>query len=462
MSPTPTILTEIKNPKGRVFRRLYVKRRLATTGLFETSWQEITKDVKKWGTISKSIDAVRYSKVAFSDVNITMANDQGRYNPEDNDNSFWFGYANQQRTLVRIDAGFTFQTLGSNRIWTNTTFPASPTIFVGIIQGDINLSDKNEVSFVLKPLVNVFREFPTKNLTGHTTTGMTGSQFITMLRDQTDGSSNYIFRPFFQDTTTNWDYTSSSTVYVDITATITSARTIPAGAQVPQNDYIQMNVWDALAKLGEAEDHVPYVTREGIFKFKNRDENTSTAAFEFYGRNFIDRDYGITIKGIQKYGRKISDFYSRVEVKWLDSATTTAIQVTETALVVNATNLAWNYGQRTYKVENYWIGTITSAQSIAQRIYENVSAITNQLEFTTSFIPQLELLDKVELNYISSELGVAYRWDAYNWGEDTVTTDLFWSVEIGDAIDFDAKEFKLMQISINLDSLECKFVANEI
>jgi hypothetical protein len=41
-----SIEKEIRNPRGRIFRRLYIKRRLATTGLFETNWMEITDDVK--------------------------------------------------------------------------------------------------------------------------------------------------------------------------------------------------------------------------------------------------------------------------------------------------------------------------------------------------------------------------------------------------------------------------------
>lgn len=457
---TPTILTEIKNQKGKVFRRLSIKRRLLATGLFEPSWVDITKDVKSWGRVSKSIDYVRYSMVRFSDMSITLANDYGKYNPEDAEGSLWYGYASQQRTLVKVEAGFTHQTQGNDGIWTNTEFPSSPSVFMGIIQGDLYLSEENQVQFTVKPLLQVFRDFATRNLTGYTTTGMTASQFITMLRDQTDGSSNFIFRPFFQDTTTFWNFTSSSITYVDIANTVGSRRPMPPGAIEPQNDFIEMNVWDALQKLAEAENLVPYITRDGIFNFSDRDPNTTTAAFQFFGRGFTDYNYGSTIKKINRYSKKISDYYSRVAVKWLDSATTTAVITTQTAMVVSGANNSWLYGHRTYQLENYWIGTITSAQQLASAIFTAVSTVNNELDFTTTFVPHLELLDRVQVSYESTEKGLGSRWDVNDWAFDdtTLSNDLIWVNPIGDAIRFSAKEFKLVSIELNLDNFESRFV----
>lgn len=450
-------------PHGKVFRRLSIKRRSATTGLFESTWVDITSDVKRWGTISKSIDYVMYSKVRFADVTLTVANDYGRYNPEDDSSSLWYGYASQQRTLVKVEAGFIYQSQGSNGIWTNTEFPADPTIFVGIIQGDISLSDDNEVTLTCKPLLQAFRDFATRNLTGFTTTGMTANQFMTMLRDQTLGSSNFVFRPFFQDTSTGFEFTSSSITYVDIANTVASARPAPTYQTTPTlNDFIEMNCWEAIEKLAEAENLVPYVTRTGKFVFSDRDPNTTTAAFNFFGKGFTDSDYGITIKRVNRYTKKLSDYYSRVEVKWLDFATSTSVVVTQTAMLINGTNTAWLYGHRTYNLTNYWIGTLTSANSLANAIYQNVSAIKNELDFTTSFVPQLELLDRVQVSYESTEKAVNSRWDVNDWPDESTTTgsltDLYWASPEGDAIRFTSKEFKLVSIDINLDSFECRFV----
>jgi hypothetical protein len=430
---------------------------MATTGLFETSWVEISKDVKKWGRIAKSIDSVRYSKVKFNDVNMTMANDYGSFNPEDDESSLWFGYASQQRTLVKIEAGFTHQTLGSNGIWTNTEYPTNPVAFIGFIYGDISTSDNNEVMLPVKPLFEVFRTFATVNLTGYTTTGMTAKQFIHMLRDQTDGSSNFIFRPFFQETTTYWDITSSAIIYPDIRNTATS---VAPGVQ--SNDFYEKNCWDVIEKLGEAEDLVPYVTRDGTFTFSGRDPNTATAAFEFFGRGFFDRNYGSTIKKISRYGKKMSSYYSRVEVKWIQTHTTTAIVSTQSAMVVSGSNDPWNYGHRIFQIQNYWIQTITSARTLCNSIFNTVSALKDEIAFSTSFVPHLELLDLVEVSYESNEKALSSRWDLSDWAENTTTTDLVWALQTGDAIRFSAKEFKLISIELDLDNFESRFVGTAI
>ena len=451
-----TITKEIRNPRGKVFRKLFVKRRSSTTGLFEASWQEITDDVKSWGSISKSIDSVRYSRVRFSDASLVVANDEGKYNPESDESSFWYGYAPQNRSLIKIEAGFVAQTLSSSGIYTNTFLPADPTVFVGVLQGDIEIGSSNEVMLPVTPLLQVFRDFSTRNLSGLTTAGMTASQFLGVLRDQTDGAGGFIFRPFFGDTTTNWSYTSSSIVYKDITSTITSAQ--PAGTdETRQNDFLEMNVWDAIEKLAEAEDSIPYITRDGKFKFVTRAANTATAAFAFYGRGYYDRITGITIKRINSYKTKISDFYSRVEVKWQDLATTTAVISTQTAMTVGNNN-AWNYGHRTFSIENTWLATSTSAVSLANTIFSAVSSVNQEVNFETSFVPHLEVLDLVSMNYESAEQDIYSRWDLADWAGDgtNTSTDLIWAA--GDALSFNNDEFKLTSIEMNLDSFECRFI----
>lgn len=452
-----TINTEVRNPKGRVFRRLWMKRRSATTGLFETSWVNISSDVKRWGVISRSIDYERYGKAVLSDVSIIMANDRGKYNPEDDEASLWYNYASQQRTLIKIEAGFIHQTQGSNGIWTNTEFPADPTVFIGFIQGDLSVSDDNEVAFQVRPLLQVFRDFPVRELSGYTTTGRTASQFITMLRDQTDGSSNFIFRPFFNDTTSSWDFTTTTLNYPDIVNTTASVR--PNLQNGPSyNDFYDMNVWDVIEKLAEIEDLTAFITRTGTFRFRGRGVNSATSAWDFYGRGYLNSDYGVTIKRINRYGKRLSNYYSRVQVKWNEMGTSGSVVVTQTALVVSGTNNPWKYGHRTFEVENNWINTVTSAQTLAQNIFQTVSTLTAELDFTTSFIPHLELLETIRVSYDTSEKGILSRWDLADWADNTATSDLVWSNPVGDAIAFSNKQFKLVSIELDLDNLESRFI----
>src|SRR3990167_722353 len=439
-----TLLSLIKSPNARAFRRLYMRRRLASTGLYETSWQELTKYVQKWGKIKRAVDFVRQSKFTFNEVLLQMTNDRGYFIPEDNDASFWNGYANQQRTLVRIDTGLTHQTQSSAGVWTNTDYPTSSTHYIGVLQGDVLVSDSNVVTLPIKPLNQVFRDFPCRNITGWTTTGMTATQFFTMIWNQTDGAGVAIFRPFFQDTLTYWQVTTTTQNYTQLNT---------FGA----DNVHDKSVWDVMERLAEAEDFILTIKQDGSLLFKNRDPNTTASQFNFFGRQFFDYTYGHTIKKINSYGKRWSNFYSRVEVKWFDSASITSNRVTQTSLLINGTNTAWNLGTRTYKTENFWITTSTVADTIANNIYQNVNSMKDEIEFTTSHVPGMELLDRVAISYDSGPEAVQSRWDTSDWADNTNTTDLIWDPSASDAIYMDAKNFKLLQIEIDLDKLECKF-----
>src|SRR3990167_6030765 len=105
MVETASLVNMIKRPMSKVFRRLLIKRRDGTTGLFEANWQDLTKYVKRWGTFRVSIDTPRFGDLRFDNAAIQVINIDGTFNPNDNTDSFWSGYADMQRSLVRIEAG---------------------------------------------------------------------------------------------------------------------------------------------------------------------------------------------------------------------------------------------------------------------------------------------------------------------------------------------------------------------
>ena len=471
MSSVPSLIDAIQDNHSTVFRRLFIKRRSASTGLFESNWYDISNDVKKWGSYKVAIDAERINKFTFSGPNIVMANDTGLYNPEDDETSLWYNYLSQQRTLVKVEAGFINQTLAANGLWSYEEVPhqanwdevdwdggaaiwdegETSAIFYGIISGDIGLSNRNEVAFPVKPLTQIFIDYAARNLTGWTSTGVTASQFMTMVRDHTDGSGSFVFRPFFGDTTGNWDISTTSVVYGNLN---TSTAT----------EVVSSNIWDIMTKLAESENFVPFVSKDGVFKFVSRNANTSTVAYQFFGGGLHSSDYGHTIKIIERYGRRSSKYYSRVEVHWFDSGSASSYEVRQSALVVEGANNAWNLGARTLSFENFLIPTTTVAETVATTVFNEVSAYRNEIEFTTSFIPHLEILDRVSISYDSPPTSRQNLWDQNYWADDATSTsqDLMWEVLSGDAIRLDATEFKFLSININLDKLETKFEAREI
>lgn len=466
MSVSDQLKLEIKRPFNGVFRRLYIKRRNAVTGLFEDNWQEITNDVKKWGSITFETDSVRLNKFNFSGANITVANDSGRYNPSSYENSLWFGFLDRQRSLVKIEAGFFRRIKGHDGIWTRIEQPAdtlwdrfiwdrhywdqTSVLFLGIISGDIDQSDDNQVVLPVKPILDVLRQYSARNLTGYTSTGMTASHFMEMIRDHQDVNGNYIFRPFFGDTTTNWEIQTTTAEYNNLNTSTAQ-------------DVIDAKVWDVVTKLAEAENFVAYVTPDGKFKFKERSANTTTAAFEFHGRGSLDQEYGHTIKKIKKFGPKISKFYSRVQVKWRDEDTSTSFAVVESTMTVSGTNNTWIYGERTYEVENIWIPSATVAQTIAQNIFNDYSALKNEIELEASFVPRISIFDRVTVTYDTSEIDPASLWDMNEWAADDTdtSTDLIFDPFSGDAISLRDEEFNTIRIQQDIDNFVTIFHGRE-
>lgn len=462
-----TLNGQIQNARSRVFRKLYIKRRMLGTGLYEDEWQEITEDVVKWGTIKKEIDAARLNVFKFSPITLSLSNQTGRYNPYEDENSIWHGYGDQQRTLVKINAGFIHQTL-QDGIWTNIELPGNSywdeesywdvdqhlwdsenIVFVGFISGDINISGNNQVNVSVAPLTEAFRLFSARRLTGFTPS-LTASNFIELLRDQQDASGQYIFRPFFGDTTTQWDINTTTAIYSNLNTSTAE-------------DVFKSTAWDIIQKLAEAENKVPYVTTDGQFKFVGRDSGTTTV-FGFVGAGGFSSEYGTTIKNVTWYGKRYSKYYSRVQIQFRSEDTTSSFAIQESSYAVSGSSTPWTLGDRTLEMTNYWIPTSTVADTLALDIFNEYNALKYEIEFTTSFVPHLNLLDQVEVTYDTSPPSAQGTWDAYNWGDTTTAIspdDLLWDSSAGEALKMYQKQFKLISISINMDTAEVKFIGRE-
>lgn len=436
-----TIEKEIKKSNSRIFRRAYIKRRLATTGLFEDDWQEITNDVKKWGKVSTAVDATRPNVFKFSNVVMQLTNYAGKYNANDDQSSVWYGYAGQNRTLVKIEAGYLFQSLSANGIWTNIEYPTNSVVFTGVLSGDVPVSSQNDVQFTVRPLTQVFIDFPCKNLIGLPTGGMAASAFVELLRDQQDTNGVYIFRPFFGDTTTNW---------------IISTTTANYGSLNPSQDngVYSKNVWEIIEKLSEAEGFAPYANRYGQFIFGPKVADSATS-FQFYGVGNFNTEYGHTVKKVNSYGKKYSSYYTRVELKFAEDDTSTSTVVKEIDFQVSGNNDAWINGQKTLKIENTWLNSTTAAV-LVDTIFSEVSSLQNYINFTTTFVPHLELLSKTNLSFDSSEIDPLSLWDNNDW--DVLT----WDSSAGDPVKLISQEVKSLSVEIDLDKLESVFTGSEL
>lgn len=467
MSHLSTLNGQIKNPRSRIFRRLYIKRRLLGTGVYEDEWQDITDDVIKWGNVRKEVDSTRVNQFKFSNMQLVLNNDKGKYNPSSDENSFWFGYGDQQRTLVKVLAGFLHEFKGEDGVWVQAPIPRSAewdisywdeaaewdtesVLYSGYISGDINLVGNNQINIPVVPLTECFRQFAASRLTGYNNS-LTASDFMLMLRDQQDSLGNYVFRPFFGNTTTNWEISTTTVEYTNLNT---------ASAE----DLTNLTTWDVITKLAEAENYVPFVTTDGKFKFTPRNDVTTTV-YDFYGPGGFSSEYGRTIKKINFYGQRFTKYYSRVTVKHKEADTSTSYEVVDSQYAVSGDSGPWTLGERTLAITNTWIPTATVAETIAQELFDEFSAIKFEIDFSTSFVPQLDVFDRVNITYDQTPIVGNSLWDVYNWGGDTIGSvdigDLIWDASGGDAIKLQNEEFKLIAVDINLDSCECKFIGRK-
>lgn len=437
-----TIEAEIKRNNSKVFRRAFIKRREVSTGLFESEWTEITEYVKKWGKVSNSVDTQRVNVFKYNNLSMQCSNYLGTFNNESDQSSLWYGYASQQRTLVKIEAGFQYQTLAANGIWTTFEYPTNPCIFTGMISGEMNITSENDISFVIKPLVQVFSDYPARNL-DLPTGGMAASTFIELLRDTIDYKGDYIFRPFFgAGSTTDWLITTTTINYGSLNPS-------------QENGVYSKNVWEIIQQLAEVEGFAPTVNKDGQFIFGPKTAD-STTSFEFYGVGNRNTQYGHTIKRINSYGKKFNNYYSRVEVKWKDDDTSTSTIVKEAPFFVSGSNAPWNLGVKTYKLENTWIPDTATATLISESLWDNLSSLKNYVQFTTSFVPHLGLLSKTNLSYDSSEVDPISLWDNNDWDE------LEWDANIGEAINLRNQDVNALSVDHDLDKLESIFTGVEI
>ena len=216
-------------------------------------------------------------------------------------------------------------------------------------------------------------------------------------------------------------------------------------------------MWEIVEKLAEAENFSAYVDQQGTFHFVPKTAD-ATVSFEFHGLGSFDSTYGHTIKQIQRFGQDFSKYYSRVQIQYRQDDTSTSFVSTSASLSVSGTNTPWALGAKTLDIQNFWIADNTAASAIAAALFTEYSQLKDIIEFTTSFIPHLSILDRISVSYDSTTRALGETiWDSNDWD-----TELTWDYSTGDAIRLDDEEFKFLSMEINLDTFECKFRAREI
>lgn len=410
-----TLATLITKPVATVFRRAAIKRRSVTTGLYETDWFDITDLVKSWGTFEAAVDDVRLNNFTHSGLTLVVRNDEGQFNPESNARSLWFGYLTRYRTLVRIEAGY-YDEDGAE-------LPADPTQGIYLMDGEIPISGlTNEAVLQCRSLASVFDEVRSVDVAGLGAT-QTADQLVARIRDHTDGAGNFVFRQFV--TNTAWAI-QSTTIFYNLATT---------GA------LASLTCWGLMGKMAEAEGFILLINRTGGLEFRDRDERTTTAAVILYGQGFPRQN----IIGLADYKEALDKYYNFFRFKWRPDDTATSYVMAGTQTAVSPGNLSWKYGSRVYDFENDFFQTTLTAQAVVDGLFAEFSALKEELTVVAKFLPDVEISDRVTLNYKSYDIAGTTLWDSFTWDEDN------WAVDLGENFEWIEQPFKVLSRSNNLE-----------
>lgn len=405
------IVKEINKPSMRVFRRAYIKRRITNTGLFETSWKNITPYIEGWGNINNAIDSVRFNNFKFDAIDLIVNNNDGVFNPETYPDSLWNGFLTRYKTLIKIEAGYIDDA--------GTELPTLSTQGIYILSDEIPINSNNyQCILSCKSLISIFDEVLAKDVTGLGPT-QTASELITRFRDHTDGTGARIFSDFI--TTTSWNIQTTTSYYNLATSTT----------------YLNDTCWEVMNKLAECEGFVLKISRDGQFYFTDRNENTTTSLLNLYGSGFPEQN----IISIEGYKEAINKFYNYFILEY----TTDSYVFGGTTTSVNPNNSTWKYGARSYQFSNNFFSNTATAQLIVNNLYTEFNEIKEEATIKCKFIPHIEILDKVNVNYISYNMANVPLYDQCNYDE------VDFADESGDVINLENVEFKVLSKNTNLD-----------
>ena len=407
-----SLSTLITQPTARVFRRLYMKRRILSTGLFEPAWQEMTGFVKRWGTTESTIDDVNLNRFTQSGIVLVMRNDTGAFNPESNTQSFWYGYLTRYRTLVKIEAGYFDEA--------DSELPADPTQGIFLLDGEIEIgSSNNEAVLNCRALSSVFSEVRAVDVAGLGIT-LTSTQILQRIRDHTDGASASVFGQFIP--AVDWTIPSLTTAYLlNSTGSLAS-----------------MSCWDLITKLAESETRIPTITRTGGLEFRGRSEERGS--FVLYGQGFPRQN----VIRLDNYKEALDKYYTFFRFKFRPEDTSTSFVTAGTQTTVTPGNLSWKYGARVYEFEHDFFQTATAAQAVVDGMLAEFSTLKAELRVVAKFIPDIDIGDRVDLYYRSYDLAGATIWDGFAWD----AAD--WDGDKGENFDWFGVQFLVLSRQTNL------------
>lgn len=383
-----TIADEIKKDYQYCFKRIKIKRRLQApegAAYYEADWHDISSLVLAIDNVTWNIDDVELNVFTQGGFGLTCKNDNFEFAPESISSSLFSTFLTRHKTKVKIEAGY----IDENGV------EYSYDVAAGLIVGDeISCQSNGQIYLPCIAPSSIFDEAP----------------------------ADYVNEGTNPDGTTNWyngiaiDQVVDALYKLKISAVamfepILEGAIITPGNNIVGDDY-DFSDWsckDALDKMAEASLSAHYVGADFKLNFVSK-EPSAAVQFTFNGLGVKGED--VNILSASDYNEGLRNTFNRFA--WYQSDP--LVQAAED-FVPGDSSSSWKYGVRSKSIDNRIVTATATRQAILDALLVAHKDPKEEIVIETKFVPQLKLLDRVQLNYYGDKLlSNSSLWGVALWG----------------------------------------------
>ena len=414
-------------------RRCSIKR-IQDDGTYETDWYDITPYVSQWGIYQTSmLDNIFANQFQIENIKMVFDNSNRYFNSENDFSSLFYTFKQRYRTKFKIESF----------LYDDDDTEVSGLTFYGILLTQPETRDDNKITFDISHILKVLQLYPA---TGIAVTASTTAGLVDRLVKK-EVNSVRLFDRYFEGADDSEKYQiNSSGAYTVSAPNISDTET----------------VWDAITRYSAYQGSFPYVNQSGNFIWEDRTATVATQWIFNGAGSFYDNDYGVTLRDGVSEIEDINNQFSRAS---LTHATGTYTK--ETSWTPGDGSVTDKYGEVTF---DNWPGDNTEltsgeATTIVDAFHTSYSPLKKRWWLPATFIPHLNIKDRIEINYIGEEkaenpfrLGfsaLAPSGDRNASGYDVLGSK-------SGALRIDEQEAVIIRIMVNLDDHLTLFEVKEI
>lgn len=400
------ILEAIQSPVKRPYRRMYVKRRLAS-GAYEADWFRIDhrdgiNRINSWGSIEFAIDAekVIVNTWDISQLSVVFSNFDGWFNSGNDARSAWFGYLDHKDTKLKIDVGY---------LDIDGTVIGETTIFEGLV-----IDGKNDNDITASFVVADYSKKLDETLIDIADDDYLVSDILTLIE------ANTVFATYFNTITFEPKN--------DVTLTVVNA----------DNDIWQDSIWQILQYLAVVSMSTLIVINDEIM-MQDRAETSLAADYTFIGVGGASKD--LTIYGSMTYDKAGSD---KLYTKIIEKSTGSVVESISPTLLIEGRTKEIDLSDLTNSADK-----TTVINDFLARFGVKRPTIQLNIVFMAGLIYPFSLIA------VDNQGTQAVKENVFIWGKSKWESSDVWGVKLGANKVYPSELFVVEKIVYNLDDWFC-------